>query len=987
MASTMATGPSSLAHQLPAHPGYARTAPAPTTSTLASRPRPASNMASKQAIATGTATTGNAAASSKTKKPVLPPPPKVIIDSEGRAFKRGDLLGQGGFARVYMAVDPEGRRKAFKVIAKCAIIKSRKNRQKILAEIMIHKSVDHIHVVKFEDCFEDDSNVYFRLELCSNGSLNDIVKKRGPYTEPEARYLMVQILAGTQNLHQNSIIHRDLKLGNIFLDEKMHVKIGDFGLAALLKHPEERKKTVCGTPNYIAPEILYDQGQGHSFEVDIWSVGVILYTLLVGKPPFQTAKVDEIYERIRQNAYEIPASAGLSIEAVDLITRILTHNPAQRPTLVQIMNHAWFQCGPVPLTIPPTAIQGTPFLPPITARESARNLELLKRQACWDDRADDLVEDAISNNVGSADEIYSDAHEPVQVMMDPRSELQQAEHAEERREKMDREAHHAIQPESPISALLKAGRQPLIKAPAHPPQSFARSTANSLAKQLSSLTISRSNGAGANGAGANAAAVGAGDKENANPMMAPPPAAAVVGRPEFGRMYSRNTNLATASSHQDQALVAQKARLVTNTAPTTATLTRPLSTATLNDQYTTTTTTTTTCAGGLVSSSSRATLASIGSSTAIGSGTKKTKTSIETIISHLETALCCLDSNQLYIPPSSSAMDEVRYVCKPCELNGVRIGPETPKTFLISWLDHSERYGLGYALSDGTVGVYFRDATSMVLAANKGFVDYISTIRTHAKSTSSTNTNGEVGGVVVRTDQLKRENFSMPPNATTANTAATSFASSKGDEGNGTGGTVPKELHSRVRVMKYFEKEIMDRLYGADSPLTFSDTARTSGMVFVHKWYKTKDAIIFRLSNGTVQLNFYDHTKVFLTQGAQVISVIEALDKTGGVPKMTSWTLKEFISIACTDRSAREVQDEERRRFNLANHHHNVEGEQREAVEEERVYKTKPAERRKVRGLVTKLRYAIEVLNTTVQSKQGITFSRSSSSTTTNHAD
>lgn len=835
---------------------------------------------------------------------------------------------QGGFARVYMAVDPEGRRKAFKVIAKSAIAKSRKNRQKILAEIMIHKSVDHIHVVKFEDCFEDDSNVYFRLELCRNGSLNDVVKRRGPYTEPEARYLMVQILAGTQNLHQNSIIHRDLKLGNIFLDEKMHVKIGDFGLAALLKHPEERKKTVCGTPNYIAPEILYDQGQGHSFEVDIWSVGVIMYTLLVGRPPFQTPKVDEIYERIRQNAYEIPPQAGLSTEAVDLITRILTHNPAQRPTLVQIMNHAWFQCGPVPLTIPSTAIEGTPFLPPITARESARNLEMLKKQARWNDRADDLLDDILAPNTdGSSPETYSDARdEPVEVVIDPRTELEQAEQVEERREQLDREFHHAIQPESPISALLKAGRQPLIKAPAPPPQSFARSTANSLAKQLSCLTLSRH----------------VGDKENANPMAPPPPAPAA--RPEFGRMYSRNTNVAPAAAQpQDERALQHKTRLVASTASgagggAPSALSRPVSLASsINEQY-----------NSLARSSSRATLASVGSSTALASGAKKTKTSIEVIISHLDSALICLESNSRYTPPSSSAMDAVRFVETSCELNGTCLTPESPRTFLISWLDHSERYGLGYALSDGTVGVYFRDATSMVLSASKKHVDYISTIRASKVATPG----------AVKTDQLKRENFVMACAPATSSTACPAIADD---------GSVPRELHSRVRVMKYFEKEIMDRLYGADSPLTFTDAERTSGMTFVHKWYKTKDAIVFRLSNGTVQLNFYDHTKVLLTHGAMVISVIEPLDKTGGVPRMTSWTLAEFVSIARSDRSAREAQG---------------------AVEDDRgepttLRKTRPAERRKVRGLVTKLRYAVEVLHTTVQSKRtGLV--RSDSATTTN---
>lgn len=146
---------------------------------------------------------------------------------------------------------------------------------------MIHRSLSHHHIVRFEDVFEDDQNVYFRLELCASGvsdfarslsdvpfflgdpstdtlypfaqtdgsvmffrlqSMNDIVKRRGRYTEPEARYFMVQILAGCQNMHANYVIHRDLKLGNIFLDHNMNVKIGDFGLAALLKYPEERKK-------------------------------------------------------------------------------------------------------------------------------------------------------------------------------------------------------------------------------------------------------------------------------------------------------------------------------------------------------------------------------------------------------------------------------------------------------------------------------------------------------------------------------------------------------------------------------------------------------------------------------------------------------------------------------------------------------------------------------------------------------------------------
>ena len=284
--------------------------------------------------------------------------------------------------------------------------------------------------------------------------MNDIVKRRGPYLESEARYFMIQILAGIQNMHNNSIIHRDLKLGNVFLDKHMKVKIGDFGLAALLKYPEERKKTVCGTPNYIAPEILYDQGEGHSFEVDIWSVGVILYTLLVGRPPFQTSNVQKIYDRIRRNEYEIPPEANLSPESQELIRQILSQRPSERPTLHEIMNHAWFRVGTVPLTVPSSAVYQQPYIPALSEAESLRNFEQLKLEAQW------LTEE--QEAAAAAAEVVSSPRP------DARHELNNLEAAEEDRDRLDRESQQAINPGSPISTLLKVGRQPLVKAPYAP---------------------------------------------------------------------------------------------------------------------------------------------------------------------------------------------------------------------------------------------------------------------------------------------------------------------------------------------------------------------------------------------------------------------------------------------------------------------------------------------------------------------------------------
>jgi polo-like kinase 1 len=116
--------------------------------------------------------------------------------------------------------------------------------------------------------------------------------------EVEARYYIYQLVKACEYVHAKKVIHRDLKLGNLFLNDKMEIKLGDFGLATKLDFDGEKKRTICGTPNYIAPEVLEGKS-GHSYEVDIWSLGVIIYTLIIGKPPFETTDVKATYRRIR----------------------------------------------------------------------------------------------------------------------------------------------------------------------------------------------------------------------------------------------------------------------------------------------------------------------------------------------------------------------------------------------------------------------------------------------------------------------------------------------------------------------------------------------------------------------------------------------------------------------------------------------------------------------------------------------------------------
>ncbi|KAG3092017.1 putative serine/threonine-protein kinase [Phytophthora idaei] len=310
------------------------------------------------------------AAQKKKKEPTPQPvvPDQILeayLDTQGyvktRTYIKGKFLGKGGFARCYeVKCDQTGKIYAGKVVAKSSLVKP-KAKQKFTSEIKIHKSLHHPQVVQFEHFFEDSDNAYILLELCRNQSMSDLMRRRKRLSESEVRFYMRQLVEGLAYLHENLVIHRDLKLGNLFLTSDMRLKIGDFGLATRLDSPEDRKRTMCGTPNYIAPEILSGQrGDGHSFEVDIWSTGVVMYTLLVGRPPFETDDVKATYKRIRANQYEFPETVHVSRSAQSLIRGILRSDPGARPSLEQILKHPFLADEFVPTTLPRTALLVTP---------------------------------------------------------------------------------------------------------------------------------------------------------------------------------------------------------------------------------------------------------------------------------------------------------------------------------------------------------------------------------------------------------------------------------------------------------------------------------------------------------------------------------------------------------------------------------------------------------------------------------------------------
>ncbi|XP_036382602.1 serine/threonine-protein kinase PLK2b [Megalops cyprinoides] len=270
---------------------------------------------------------------------------RIITDSTtGKCYSRGKVLGKGGFAKCYELTDlATGKVYAAKIIPHSRVSKPHQ-REKIDREIELHKALHHKHIVHFYQHFEDKDNIYILLEYCSRRSLAHILKARKVLTEPEVRYYLRQIVSGMRYLHEHEILHRDLKLGNFFVSESMELKVGDFGLAARLEPLSNRRKTICGTPNYLSPEVL--NKQGHGCESDVWALGCVMYTMLLGRPPFETTNLKETYRCIKEARYSLPST--LSLPARQLIASMLSRNPQDRPSLDEILRHEFFSQGFTP---------------------------------------------------------------------------------------------------------------------------------------------------------------------------------------------------------------------------------------------------------------------------------------------------------------------------------------------------------------------------------------------------------------------------------------------------------------------------------------------------------------------------------------------------------------------------------------------------------------------------------------------------------------
>ncbi|KAK4254574.1 hypothetical protein QN277_009937 [Acacia crassicarpa] len=262
-------------------------------------------------------------------------------------FELGRTLGEGNFAKVKLARNVEtGENVAIKIIDKDKILKHKMVRQ-IKREISTMKLIRHPNVIRMYEVMASKTKIYIVLEFVTGGELFDKIASKGRLKEDEARKYFQQLICAVDYSHSRGVCHRDLKPENLLLDANGGLKVSDFGLSAL---PQQLREdgllhTTCGTPNYVAPEVIHNRGYDGT-KADLWSCGVILFVLMAGYLPFEDTNIMALYKKIFKADFTCPP--WFSSSAKKLIKRILDPNPATRITFAEVIENDWFKKGYVP---------------------------------------------------------------------------------------------------------------------------------------------------------------------------------------------------------------------------------------------------------------------------------------------------------------------------------------------------------------------------------------------------------------------------------------------------------------------------------------------------------------------------------------------------------------------------------------------------------------------------------------------------------------
>jgi len=258
----------------------------------------------------------------------------------------GKELGKGAFSVVRLCTSKKtGQKLAVKIIDK-EKAKAPQDQKRLQTEVEILRKVSHPNIVSLKDMIESSSNLYLIMELVEGGELFDKIVEKGSYSEKDASTIVGKLLSAVAYLHDLNIAHRDLKPENLLLrkENDTDIMLSDFGLSKFID--QGVLTTACGTPYYVAPEVLMASGS-YGIEVDLWSVGVITYLLLCGFPPFYGDAIHDVFEKIMKADFDFPDPywTDVSPAAKDLIKKLLVVEPSERLSAKQCLEVPWIKNG------------------------------------------------------------------------------------------------------------------------------------------------------------------------------------------------------------------------------------------------------------------------------------------------------------------------------------------------------------------------------------------------------------------------------------------------------------------------------------------------------------------------------------------------------------------------------------------------------------------------------------------------------------------
>ena len=252
-------------------------------------------------------------------------------------FKIGSKIGQGTFSKVCMGIHiPTGEKVAIKILPKNQI-KEKTDKIRIEKEISLQKKLHHQNIIHQYSVLDTENSIYIITEYCSGGELFDYIVSKRRLPEIEACRIFQQLINGLEYLHKQKICHRDLKPENLLFDSKKNLKIADFGLSN--EYLNGKLGTPCGSPCYAAPEMVTGQ-KYYGDTVDIWSSGIVLYSMVCGYLPFEDDDQTVLFHKIAKGLFTLPGY--LSYKCKDLIKNILVTNPKKRYGFDDIKKHPWF---------------------------------------------------------------------------------------------------------------------------------------------------------------------------------------------------------------------------------------------------------------------------------------------------------------------------------------------------------------------------------------------------------------------------------------------------------------------------------------------------------------------------------------------------------------------------------------------------------------------------------------------------------------------